>query len=341
MSGQIKALALQPVARAMRPRLRALGIDAEALADPGRPVSLRVADRLWSAAGEREALAVAAATEPRTYGHLTFLIGACPTVGEALRCLVAYYGLLSNGAAFSIDPARSAACLTFELRDRAARPDTSEIFMIATVIEFLRRYATDGQPREIELSQASPGLREAARLSAHLGASLTFGHPRASVRWGLRQLGAAMRNAEPQLAAVLEAHARASIAGPPSTTTAQVQAYLEANPQGGSVAAAEVAGGLGVSSRTLRRQLQAEGTSLRVLADAARRRAVEALLARPDVTMAEAADAVGYADHVSFRRAVRRWFGMGPAAYRGTVLSSQISAAVDSPGSSATSTHDS
>ncbi len=340
MSGRIKAIALLPVARALGPRLNGLGIDAAALADPARPVSLRVADCLWAAAGYERALAVAAATEPRTYGHLTYLIAASATVGEALRCLVAYYGLLSDGVVFSLEPGRRVASLTMTLRDRELRPDTAELFMIATVIEFLRRFGTDGQPREIVLSQADPGPRQAARLSAHLGASLSFGHPAAGLRFSMRQLGASMRQAEPGLAHLLEAHARAELVDMPSSTTARVRAALEPYPDA-PVAAVEIAKQLGMSARTLRRQLQAEGSSVRALLDDARRTAVQRLLARPEASLTEAAATLGYSDVASFGRAFRRWFGMAPAAYRGTVALSQISAMAVCPGTTFTSTHDS
>lgn len=73
---------------------------------------------------------------------------------------------------------------------------------------------------------------------------------------------------------------------------------------------------LHVSTRTLHRQLQEEGTSLQALKDEMRRRRAMELLQRSPQTIKQVAQAVGYASEKSFMRAFRGWTGQSPANFR-------------------------
>lgn len=82
---------------------------------------------------------------------------------------------------------------------------------------------------------------------------------------------------------------------------------------------AELAAERHVDPRTLRRQLAAEGTSFRRLADEVREAlAVELLDA--GLTQDQVADRLGYSDAASFARAFRRWTGHPPGRGRRSAL---------------------
>ena len=80
--------------------------------------------------------------------------------------------------------------------------------------------------------------------------------------------------------------------------------------------AEEVARTLGLSSRTLRERLAAEGTSFRALLDEVRERLAEEMLIVGGLTVAQTAERLGYVELSSFSQAFRRWKGMGPRDYR-------------------------
>ena len=73
---------------------------------------------------------------------------------------------------------------------------------------------------------------------------------------------------------------------------------------------------LGVSRRTLRRRLDAEGTSFHELTEVCRRNVGHALLVRSELPMIEIALRLGYSDHTAFSRAFSRWFGASPRELR-------------------------
>jgi AraC-like DNA-binding protein len=69
---------------------------------------------------------------------------------------------------------------------------------------------------------------------------------------------------------------------------------------------------LNISERTLKRRLQAEGTTYRALLAESRRAMAEDLLADPRMTMSAIADRLGFADLSSFSQAYKRWHGLAP-----------------------------
>jgi len=77
-----------------------------------------------------------------------------------------------------------------------------------------------------------------------------------------------------------------------------------------------VAGELHMSERTLQRRLQDEATSFLQLLDDTRRELAEQYLSRLQLSLAQAAYLLGFADQSSFFRACRRWFKLSPSQYR-------------------------
>jgi AraC-like DNA-binding protein len=93
---------------------------------------------------------------------------------------------------------------------------------------------------------------------------------------------------------------------------------------------AQVADSLHVSERTLRRRLEAESTSFRATFEEIRDLLAREYLAGTDLTVAEIAHLLNYAETVNFRRAFVRWNGVTPSEYRQRHLSE-----TDSPGTTA------
>ena len=81
----------------------------------------------------------------------------------------------------------------------------------------------------------------------------------------------------------------------------------------------EMAGYFNVSSRTLMRYLQAEGTNYRELRDMIYKQMAIDSLRNTDNSIDSIALELGYQDTTSFRRAFKRWFGVSPSEYRDKV----------------------
>ncbi|CAA0111295.1 putative HTH-type transcriptional regulator [Zhongshania aliphaticivorans] len=78
----------------------------------------------------------------------------------------------------------------------------------------------------------------------------------------------------------------------------------------------DAAAALIMSSRTLRRKLDAEQTSFRAIVEEERKQMAYQLLTDSDMKLEELAAHLGYTDTSSFTRAFRRWNGGSPSDYR-------------------------
>jgi AraC-like DNA-binding protein len=92
----------------------------------------------------------------------------------------------------------------------------------------------------------------------------------------------------------------------------------------------EVGKSLGITPQTLRRRLQEQGQGYQAIKDDLRRDAAIEYLARPNLTLIEIANRLGFSEASTFHRAFKKWTGVAPGEYRQSRLGSagQGSAAV-------------
>ncbi len=76
---------------------------------------------------------------------------------------------------------------------------------------------------------------------------------------------------------------------------------------------------MGMSERTLRRQLSNEGISFQEAKNIARRKWAKYYLAKSNMSLTEIAFELGYSELSAFSRAFRHWVGETPQAYRNRI----------------------
>ncbi|WP_242167549.1 MULTISPECIES: AraC family transcriptional regulator [unclassified Pseudomonas] len=81
-----------------------------------------------------------------------------------------------------------------------------------------------------------------------------------------------------------------------------------------------LAASLCISASTLRRRLADEGQTYQGLKDSVRKELAIVWLAEPQVSFAEIAGRLGFADTSSFYKAFRKWSGSNPGHYRSLIL---------------------
>ncbi|MDO5620012.1 MAG: AraC family transcriptional regulator ligand-binding domain-containing protein [Paracoccus sp. (in: a-proteobacteria)] len=84
----------------------------------------------------------------------------------------------------------------------------------------------------------------------------------------------------------------------------------------GPASQADTADALGISERSLRRGLAAQGSSFSEIMENCRRMQGYALLTRSDRPLSEIALLLGYSDQTAFSRAFARWYGVPPRELR-------------------------
>lgn len=309
----LDARALRPTHDAVGERgaaaLRAVGLSAATLQMDVR-LPGATTDALWQAAVDHSdanlPLRIAQTVGPASYGHLTYLLAAAPSVGAALRGLCRHYGsLLGDTTAHRVESSQHRARLSVE--SFHSRPACVNLFSVAVVACFVQRHAGVRPRRAFLGSTVAPAQCSAAQ--TQLGCPVEIEVSTLGLEYAAADLHAPLRTSDPQLQGLLEDHARWR--GHTETTMrARVDAAITTIGPTAGLPSTDVASALAVSVRTLRRRLAAERCSFQSVLDDALRRAALELLGKQ--TVDDTAWALGYADGSAFRRAHRRWFGNSP-----------------------------
>lgn len=298
--------------------LAGTALSAARLADPATQVEagqeLTIARNLLSHVGDRPGLG-ADAGRRYTVGALGvwgFALMSSPTVREVIRLGVRYAELSFAFIRPIYEEGEREAAVVFA--DEEIPADVRAFFVerelakIATMMPL-----ATGMSRAVRLETTFTGDRAAALRARMTGADLRTGMARHRIVFDRAILDAPLpqadevtaRELEQQCLALLEQRRkRRGVAG---HVRSLILAELDSGPTTETVAAQ-----LHVVPRTLRRQLEAEGTSFRELIDEVRATIADQLLAIDGLTLADIAGRLGYHDAAGFTRAYRRWTGGTP-----------------------------
>jgi AraC-like DNA-binding protein len=101
-----------------------------------------------------------------------------------------------------------------------------------------------------------------------------------------------------------------------SNLTDRIRRLLRAHLRGELPSLEDVGRTLAMTPQTLRRRLREEGQGFQALKDDLRRDAAIEYLARPDLTLVDIAEQLGFSEASTFHRAFKKWTGVAPGEYR-------------------------
>lgn len=261
-------------------------------------------------------LRAGARCRPDVVGLPGLLMLCSGSVGDALAAAARYQDLCYGIPRARVRRERSVTSIEFALEDFT--PDLHAYLVdhaFATLHAFSATLGLKVPARRVELSQPRP--QHARRYERLFGAPAEFSRPLDRLTYDDAVLEQPMPQANtvvvPQLSSqcanLLETrHAHVGTAG-------QVRAILEQT-DGPLPPLPRVAKELGMSPRTVRRALTAEGASFRALD--AEVRAIRAIrsLGSSGTSVEATARELGYATTSAFIQAFKRWTGRTPADYR-------------------------
>ena len=198
---------------------------------------------------------------------------------------------------------------------RAFRPavDTRLAALLAACREMVGAPVT---PLLVQLSYREPAdVKEYERF---FGAPLEFGALASSFLLRSEDMARRLAMADKTLAGYLETLADQKLAsvGAERSLSERVRRTLWAELSERTPDLDAVARALGMSARTLQRQLHREGVTFAKLLEELRRELAPALLRDGQHGVSEVAFLLGYEDPSAFRRAFQRWFGSSPRSFR-------------------------
>lgn len=300
--------------------LAGTGLSVEDLRRPGTEVTgaqeLSVLRQLQLACPD-PALALEAGTRYHltTYGIWGFALASSPTMRSALDVGARFVDLSFTFCALRVH--EGPTDLRIELDDSDVPRDVRP-FVVARDLAGLRTIVAELTQSSVPLSALEvrlPAPADAQRWVEVFGRLPTFdaGHNAATLEAAFLDLP--LPQADELAAAATEAQCRALLESRRARTglAGQVRDLLVAVPAG-MPSVDEVAVALHLSTRTLRRRLDGEGTTYRALVEEVREALAEELL-RADLPVEQVARRLGYAETASFTHAFTRWKGRSPRAW--------------------------
>lgn len=170
----------------------------------------------------------------------------------------------------------------------------------------------------VQLSMPAPA--DTARFIEQFGLLPEFACAENRISFSRHLLDLPLPRANPHSAQLCEQQCQALLAKRQvrSGLAGQIRDLLLSTP--GRLADMEViASELNISSRTLRRRLEEQGSSFRQLQEEVRQALAEELLAIASLSQEDIAERLGYSEVSNFLHAFKRWKGLTPGQYRQTL----------------------
>jgi AraC-like DNA-binding protein len=305
--------------------LRGTGIARAALDDPDAEISaeeeLQLVRNIVAGLEPDPALGLRAARDVHTTAYGIFGLGllSSATVRDALAFALRYFDLSYTVASFSVRTQADRFVATFEYPPVTPSVERFLLGRDAMVYTSFFRESLGMAVRPLRVTCRVDAPDAVTPYETSLGVRPSFGADTNSVAYDHRLLDRRLPLANTHTLALCERLCRDLAARRRSADTVarRVRRALDVSLARATEplpSPAEVAAALHVSGRTLRRELSAEGTSFRQIADQVLAEFAQTLLAR-GATIDDVARRLGYSETSSFSRAFKRWTGSSPSAY--------------------------
>jgi len=249
-------------------------------------------------------------------GHIDaglLLLMATPTVRSALEQMVRHQRFWGDGDRARLIPLPDGLAIRYLLRGAsgayARHVDECALGELAVGLRALSGH--DITPRAVRFRHAPPASLAEHRALFRCPIEFRSAHTELELDGAAGALP--MRHANAMFLSIFQKQVERALARLPPTAQAsgQVRAVVRAALGSGRCTLAATARALGVSARTMQRQLRDEGTSFAAVVDALRRELACAYLDR-GLPVPEVAALLGYTDPTAFHHAFRRWTGSTP-----------------------------
>ncbi len=253
---------------------------------------------------------------PRHAGVLGYVIMASKTLGEAIARFHQYQRLIYDVTPLIVREEGGAMELVWDAQHGRPGPLVDETAVTA-LVNFLRRLTSpDLAPQRVDFINPTP--ESSAAYTDYFGCPVRFEQPETVIRIPASVLAHPLTTSDPAMLTMLEAQADSLLARLPreSPLVDDVRRRISRLLSEQHLDIAAVAECMGVSTRTLQRQLAAEGTSFLKEVGAVRREIAERYLRETNLGLVDIALILGYSEHSAFTRSFIRWTGMSPNEYR-------------------------
>ena len=313
--------------------LDALGLDGMGLArkagiDPAlfgvveSGILVKEIVRLWELAVAESGdatigLRAAQSFRPSSMDATGYAMMSSPTLMAALERAVRYLGALTSASSARLSRTEAGHCLEINLMTGIidVQRQNHEFALFGT-LKFLRWIAgPDLVPTRVEFMHPKPS--DTTMYVDAFGIAPSFNAPHLALSFSEADVARVLITANAQLSPMhdMAAEQRMAQLGTARNTLMVRQFVVQSLPDG-EPTRDDVAGKMGISSRTLQRRLQDEGQTFHEILDDVRLNLASRYLGNEKISLSDVAHLLGFSDQSSFTRAAHRWFNDSPSRIR-------------------------
>lgn len=260
-----------------------------------------------------------------SFGHCAARLVQCTDLRQALReGLRTYHGLIPDFAARLVEQGAEAQVrITTRPRIGAAQTDLAAArrldYAQKAFLLFAHGFASWLVARRVPLREVVyTAPSQGGEVSRVYQAPIRFNQPHIGFVFDARWLDLPVVQSPQSLREYL-AQAPANLLvryRDVGTTTERIRRLLRRQLDRDDLSLDAIAALWAMAPQTLRRHLRDEGQGFQQIKDELRRDAAIACLARPELTLPEIAQRLGFSEASTFHRAFKKWTGVAPGEYR-------------------------
>jgi len=298
------------------------GLKPERLGDANARYSVAAMQKLWAlaieASGEDSfAYNVGRQWRPTTFHALGYSWLASATLAGGLKQIARYSRVVNNGVSVSFQHSGSCGELSIHIQyHKFIIHQGAHDAALAALMKMLRMLMGESySPMEIHCFYARPAT--AIHFEHDVRCPILYDMPDNKVLFDNADLHRRLASANSELQKInedllLEKLHQLDRACMVTRVTLAINKELPT----GEVYEKDIAASLGVSLRTMQRELAQQQQSFKQLLDAIRQQLAEQYLANSQLSLNEITYLLGFANQANFTRAFKRWQGMPPSSYR-------------------------
>jgi AraC-like DNA-binding protein len=312
--------------------MRIAGIDRALLLDRDGRVPTETMSRLWRVAVERTGnpeigLIGSVLPMPGNFDVIGYSMLSSSNLRAALQSISRHMRLVSDAAEVTLEPDGENVLARFDLYGgREPIPRQRIEFDLLTILNFCR-WASGRRIEPVCVGMIFPEPADPSRYREAFGCPLRFGAEFNGWVFTQDVLDAPLPASHPMVAELHDNLLQQRLAAfDGAALSVRVRREITRELAHGEPRREAIANALKMGDRTLQRRLHDEGVTFDRLLDATRCDLAQHYLARSNLTTADVAYLLGFADPGTFFRACKRWFDASPSRFRASLLERQKAA---------------
>lgn len=303
------------------PLMRKLHIDPKRVSDPNARFRYTQIDDLWALAVAQVddpafGLKAAEFWHPSQLGALGYAWLASSSLRTAIKRMVRYMRILTEGAHLELDETADELCVSLRYEEISRQQATRTDSFMAMLVAMCRANAGDEfHPTSVSLTHSAPEDTGAffALFRCPVEFSAGVNGFNISLGWADRVLP----SSNPQLAKLNDQVMIRYLASlDDDSIIERIKTEIIQQLPSGGVADETVAQALYMNARTMQRKLHKEGTTFKTILNGVRMELADTYLVDNNLGLSEISFLLGFSELSSFSRAFKRWTGESPKDYR-------------------------